>query len=106
MSNLNTSCDTGDIIRKPKRRVRATNAHKSDKTRYTVSDLPLPRGGKHLQIWKKAFIPSLFAWAGAHEDPFVVNGELPDVVTDIWSRVFPGVTLEEDSIVNVVKVVS
>ena len=95
-SNLNTG---GDIVRVPKR------VPHGRKARYTVSDLPLPRGGGHVQIWKRAFLPSLLTWAGAQEDPFGVNGELYDVVTDIWLHTFPGLTLEENDITNLVKVV-
>lgn len=78
----------------------------SRKPRYSVSDLPLPRGGGHVQAWKRVFLPSLLAWAGAHEDPFGVNGDLYDVITDIWSGVFPSVTLEQSDIVILQKVVS
>jgi len=96
-SNLNTG---GDIVRMPKR------VSHGRKSRYTVSDLPLPRGGGHVQLWKRAFLPSLLTWAGAQEDPFGVNGELYDVVTDIWLHTFPGITLGESDVTNLVKVVS
>jgi len=95
-----TSSTSGDIVRMPKR------VPCGRKPRYTVSDLPLPQGGRNAQNWKKAFLPSLLAWAGAHEDPFGLNGELYDVVTEIWSTVFPGVPLEENDVTNLVKVVS
>src|SRR5260221_1590705 len=81
-----------DTVRKPKR---SSHGHKS---RYTVSDLPFPRGGGHVQIWRRSFVPLLLAWAGAHENPFGVNGELCDVVTDIWLRVFPSITLGDSDI--------
>ena len=96
-SDLNTG---GDIVRMPKR------VPHGRKPRYTVSDLPLPRGGGHVQIWRRAFLPSLLTWAGAQEDPFGVNGELYDVVTDIWLHTFPGITLKENDVTNLVKVVS
>jgi len=95
-----TSSTSGDIVRMPK------CVPCGRKPQYTVSDLPLPQGGRNAQNWKKAFLPSLLAWAGAHEDPFRLNGELYDVVTEIWSTVFPGVLLEENDVTNLVKVVS
>lgn len=100
MGNLNMS---GDTVRMPKSVRHSRNARKP---RFTISDLPFPRGGRHVQNWKKTFLPLLLAWAGAHEDPFGLNGELYDVVTDIWARVFPSVTLEENDIVILVKVVT
>lgn len=95
-----SSSTSGDIACMPKR------VPCGRKPRYTVSDLPLPQGGKNAQSWKKAFLPSLLAWAGVHKDPFGLNGELYNVVTQIWLAVFPGVTLEENDVTNLVKVVS
>lgn len=89
---------SGHIIRMPKR-----VHHSGSKRRYTVSDLSLPRGGGH--IWRRSFVPLLLAWAGAHEDPFGANSDLYDVVTDIWSRVFPRITLGVDDTMVLVKVV-
>jgi len=97
MGNLNMSSDT---VCMPKR------VRHSQKPQYTVSDLPFPQGGRHVQNWKKTFLPLLLAWAGAHKDPFRLNGELYNVVMDIWAQVFPSITLEENDIVILVKVVT
>lgn len=92
---------SGDIVCMPKSIRRLGR-----KQRYTVADLPLPRGGGHKQTWRRSFVPLLLSWAGAHEDPFATNGDLHDVVTEIWMDVFPRVGLEVDNIMVLVKVVS
>lgn len=89
----------GDIVRMSKSVLRGR------KRRYTVPDLPFPRGGGHKQTWRRSFVPSLLAWAGAQEDPFGVNGDLYDAVDELWSRIYPQITLEDDAIMVVVKVV-
>jgi hypothetical protein len=105
---MNTGRTTGDssmasdTVRMPKC---SSHSHNS-KSRYAVSDLPFPRGGKHVKIWRRSFVPLLLAWAGAHENPFGVNNELCDVVTDVWLRVFPGITLGDSDINILIKVVS
>ncbi len=75
---------------------------------YKFSDLPLPedRDGGKLGAWNEKFVPSLLSWVGAHEDPFTVNSELYDVVTHIWDRIFPDITLLNKDLRTLVKVVS
>jgi hypothetical protein len=82
---------TGDIIRVPKK---DKNCRRR-KQRYTVADLPFPRGGKFPQIWRKVFVPNLLAWAGSQDDPFGTNGQVNTEVTNIWKRVFPSIPLKD-----------
>ena len=80
------------------------------KQEYMISDLPFPLAdsGEYIKRWHKDFIPSLLAWAGAHEDPFRVKSELFTAVPHIWECVFCGIRLYNDvnSLITVVKVVS
>jgi hypothetical protein len=82
---------TGDIIRVP----RCDKNSRCRKQRYTVADLPFPRGGKYTQIWRKTFVPNLLAWAGSRDDPFGANGRLHTEVANIWERVFPSIGLKD-----------
>jgi len=81
---------TGDIIRVPRR-----DKNSRRKQRYTVADLPFPRGGRYTQIWRKVFVPNLLAWAGSQDDPFGANGQVHTEVTNIWKRVFPSILLKD-----------
>ena|SRR6267154_6215122 len=83
---------TGDIIHVPRRRDK--NCHHR-KQRYTVADLPFPRGGRYTQIWHKVFVPNLLAWAGSQDDPFGSNGQVHTEVTNIWKHVFPSIPLKD-----------
>ncbi|KAN0139619.1 hypothetical protein V8E53_002281 [Lactarius tabidus] len=65
--------------------------------RYTVADLPFPPGGKHLQIWRKAYVPALLAWAGSQDDPFGSNGQMDDEIKAIWQRIYPALLLSNAS---------
>ena len=76
------------------------------KQKYKVIDLPLPENSAYFEKWRKSFVPSLLAWAGANEDPFKVNNELYSAVPHIWKRVFPGLKLADIDLLTVVKVVS
>jgi hypothetical protein len=82
---------TGDIVRVPRR----DKNSRRRKQRYTVADLPFPRGGKYTQIWRKTFVPNLLAWAGSRDDPFGANGRLHTEVANIWERVFPSIGLKD-----------
>jgi len=78
----------------------------ADKSDDDDQDLPLLWGRKLSEAWRRHFIPSLIAWAGAQENPLVISGDLDDVVADIWSQIFPRVVLDCDDIAILVKVVS
>jgi hypothetical protein len=67
------------------------------KPRYNVADLLFPAGGKHLQIWRKSFVPSLLAWAGSQGDPFGANGKMNTEIKVIWQRIYPALLLSNDS---------
>ena len=67
------------------------------KPRYTVPDLPFPPGGKHLQLWCKAYVPALIAWAGSQNDPFGANGQMDTEITVIWQRIYPALLLSSKS---------
>lgn len=82
---------TGDIVRVPRRDKNPCRR----KQRYTVADLPFPRGGRYTQIWRKVFVPNLLAWAGSQDDPFGANGQVHTEVTNIWKRVFPNIQLKD-----------
>lgn len=82
---------TGDIIRVPKR----DKNSRHQKQRYTVADLPFPRGGRFTQIWRKVFVPNLLAWAGSQDNPFGINGQVSVEAAEIWKRVFPDIMLRE-----------
>ena len=91
---------TGDIVRVPKKK------HHGRKQGYTVADLPWPRGGQYKKFWRRSFVKLLLAWAGAHEDPFRVNGDLYDVAPNMWKYIFPQIPLGDSDIIILVKVVS
>jgi hypothetical protein len=82
---------TGDIIRVP----RHDKNGRHRKQRYTIADLPFPRGGKYTQYWRKIFVPNLLAWAGSQDDPFGANARVHLELANIWKRVFPDITLKE-----------
>ena len=75
------------------------------KARHTLMDLPLPRGGRYLQIWRKKFVPLLISWAGSQEDPFGTNGLIEGTVSSLWKRVYPDIDLEDTDTNIVVNVV-
>jgi len=79
---------------------------RSLKQKYKVADLPLPEDAAYFENWRKTFMPSLLAWAGAHGDPFRVSSELYTAVPHIWERVFPRLPLLDCDLLTVVKVVS
>jgi hypothetical protein len=82
---------TGDIIRVPRHDKNA----RQRKQRYTIADLPFPRGGKYNQVWRKVFIPKLLAWAGSQDDPFGANARVHVESANIWKQVFPNIVLKE-----------
>jgi hypothetical protein len=82
---------TGDIVRVRK----YDKGCRRRKQRYTVSDLPFPRGGRYTQTWRKVFVPNLLAWAGSQDDPFGTNGQVHLEATKIWNRVFTDVPLKD-----------
>jgi hypothetical protein len=70
-----------------------------------LSDLPLPRGGRYLQVWCKKYVLLLISWAGSQEDPFGTNGQIEDTASSLWRHVFPEIEIndeETDIVVNVV----
>jgi hypothetical protein len=75
------------------------------KQHYKLSDLHL-QGGNHIKTWKTSFVPSLLAWAGAHDNPFKANTELYVAVGHIWGCTFPAIMLLDDKLLALVKVVS
>jgi hypothetical protein len=93
---------SGDIVRMPKQ-----GHTERRKQRYTTSDLPLPRGGGHIQVWRRRFVPSLLAWAGTQSDPFGITGNKhwDANVVDIWEFIFPNIVLQSDDMVILKKVV-
>jgi hypothetical protein len=76
------------------------------KQRYTTADLPFPRGGRHIQIWRKVFVPTLLAWAGSQEDPFGTNGQMGGEIEKIWKQIYPTITLDETNYEALQNVVS
>lgn len=58
-------------------------------------DLPLPRTGRHLQNWRKKFVPRLISWAGSQEDPFGTNGRIDGAVKSVWKRVYPDIGIDD-----------
>lgn len=76
----------------------AARSVRARKPRYTVADLPFPAGGgKHLQLWRKAYVPALLAWAGTQDDPFGANGQMNFEIKTIWQRVYSDVPLSNAS---------
>ena len=73
---------------------------------YKVIELPFPEDSSYFDKWARIFMPSLLAWAGTHEDPFRLSGELYLVVPQIWKRVFPRISLNITESLTLVKVVS
>ena len=80
---------------------------RTTKLRYTQADLPFPRdcdsdgqGGNYLYQWRTSFLPSLLSWARAQDDPFGTNCQLSMTfskeVANIWARVYPESTLDDD----------
>lgn len=88
------------IPRVPEQRFRSL------KQKYKLADLPLPEDAAYFETWRKTFMPSLLAWAGAHGDPFRISSELYTAVPHIWERVFPRLPLLDCDLLTVVKVVS
>jgi hypothetical protein len=81
---------------------------RSRKIRPAIRDLPFPRGGIYIQLWRTSFVPSLLAWAGAQVDAFGINGKLESMkqIGVIWRSVFPDLKLdneEENIVVYVVR---
>src|SRR6266850_2613940 len=93
---------SGDIVRMPKQGCTGMR-----KQRYTNSDLPLPRGGTHTQIWCRHFVPSLLSWAGAQRDPFGITGDKHwhTNIMKIWDFIFPNIILQDDDTIILKKVV-
>jgi hypothetical protein len=74
--------------------------------RYAVGDLPFPHGGRHNQVWRKAFMPCLLAWAGSQDDPFGANSQMDSEIELIWQRIYPAIELDNqnfDILQNVVR---
>ncbi|KAH9024687.1 hypothetical protein EDB85DRAFT_2292499 [Lactarius pseudohatsudake] len=63
------------------------------KPRPTVMDLPLPRTGRHLQNWRKKFVPLLISWAGSQADPFGTNNRIDGAVASVWKRVYNDIVI-------------
>ena len=101
-SAVGSSMLSSDIIRPPE------HNHHGIKQIYKVIELPFPEheGSIYFTTWSKCFVPSLLTWAGAQEDPFRVNSELYTAVPHIWKRIFPNITLMNDDLLTLVKVVS
>jgi hypothetical protein len=87
--------------------VTVDSKRRTTKLRYTQADLPFPRdrdsdgqGGDYLLRWRTSFLPSLLSWAGAQDDPFGTNCRLSmnfaTEVANIWARVYPESTLDDD----------
>jgi hypothetical protein len=71
-----------------------------------MHDLPLPSGGEYHSRWGKLLLPQLYAWAGSIEDPFCANGQMGNVLENLWVHVFPNLaSLEEADKQVVFKVV-
>jgi hypothetical protein len=90
-----TSAGNGDV-----------HSRRARKRRFTTADLPLPRGGQQLQMWRKHFIPSLISWAGSCEDPFGTNGHMDVAAPKIWKRIYPDAPLgdqDKDILLSVVR---
>ena len=75
------------------------------KARATLMDLPLPRTGRHLQIWRRNFVPLLIGWAGSQVDPFGTNCQIDGTVSSMWERVFPDIEITDEDMKIVVAVV-
>jgi hypothetical protein len=91
-----------DIVRMPKQ-----GHTERCKQRYTTSDLPLPQGGGHIQVWHRHFVPSLFTQAGTQSDPFGITGNKhwDANIVDIWEFIFTNIVLQSDNMVILKKVV-
>lgn len=68
---------------------------RSRRPRYTVADLPFPRGGKDAQTWRRLFVPSLLAWAGSQDDPFGTNSQMDTEIDTIWQHIYPAIALND-----------
>lgn len=69
---------------------------KQGRKKVMVSDLPFP-GGRATQIWRKLFVPSLISWAGSQSDPFGTNSKVENVAAEIWKRVLPAISLDQET---------
>ena len=71
-----------------------------------IQDLPLPKNGRHLQIWYTRFVPLLISWAGTQEDPFGTTGRIDGTVQSLWERVFPDLVINNVEMMIVIIMVS
>ncbi|KAH9982993.1 hypothetical protein BGW80DRAFT_1266271, partial [Lactifluus volemus] len=87
----------GDLTSGSKGDAQVSQAKRSRKPKYVMTDLPFPAVDKdnYMEMWRKTFIPSLLSWAGQQADPFGTNGRMRGPVSVIWSTTFPDVLLEE-----------
>ena len=74
----------------------ATRSSRVRKPRYTVTHLPFSSDTKDHQLWRKAYVPALLAWAGSQDDPFGANGQMNFEITAIWQRVYPAIPLTNE----------
>lgn len=74
----------------------ATHISHVCKPRYTVTDLPFSPGGEDLQIWHKAYVSALLAWAGSQDNPFGTNGQMNLKIMAIWQHVYPAIPLTKE----------
>ncbi|KAI9434692.1 hypothetical protein H4582DRAFT_2080706 [Lactarius indigo] len=67
------------------------------KQRYSLADLPFPRGGRDLHIWRRVFIPSLLGWVGTQENPFGANCQMEGEIVHLWKHIFPSIVFDQGS---------